>query len=57
MYSSPPIHGAGIVTEVLGCEKLSTQYYAECKSMADRIAEMRELLKKELYATGSKLSW
>mmetsp|Transcript_102473 Transcript_102473/g.293368 ORF Transcript_102473/g.293368 Transcript_102473/m.293368 type:complete len:264 (-) Transcript_102473:206-997(-) len=57
MYSSPPIHGAGIVQEVLGCDVLRPQYYEECKSMADRIAEMRVLLKAELIATGSTLSW
>ena len=37
MYSSPPIHGALIVKEVLSDAALSKQYYAECAAMAERI--------------------
>ena len=36
-YSSPPIHGAKLVAEVLGDPALSAQYYQECASMATRI--------------------
>ena len=31
MYSSPPLHGAGIVKTVLGDPTLSAQYYEEVK--------------------------
>jgi len=57
MYSSPPIHGAGIVKTVLGDEELSKQYIGECASMAARIQAMRLLLVSELKEAGSALSW
>ena len=40
-YSSPPIHGAKLVAEVLGDPALSAQYYQECASMATRIKARR----------------
>jgi aspartate aminotransferase len=57
MYSSPPIHGAGIVKTVLSDDVLSAQYYGECADMAARIADMRQLLRGELEAAGSALDW
>ena len=57
MYSSPPIHGALIVDEVLGDEGLRAQYYKECAGMADRIGEMRTRLRKEIEAAGSTHDW
>ena len=57
MYSSPPIHGALIVKEVLSDETLLAQYYTECKAMADRILDMRSLLKEKLLAAGSSHDW
>ena len=57
MYSSPPIHGALIVSEVLGDAALSKQYYGECASMAARINEMRTLLRERLEAAGSEHDW
>ncbi len=57
MYSSPPIHGALIVDEVLGDAALTAQYYDECKQMADRISAMRSLLVSELGAAGSSHDW
>ena len=36
-YSSPPIHGALIVDEVLGDEQLRAQYYTECEGMAEAV--------------------
>ena len=57
MYSSPPIHGALIVNEVLGDETLRAQYYKECAGMADRIGEMRTSLRKQLEAAGSTHDW
>ena len=54
MYSSPPIHGALIVSEVLGDAALSKQYYGECASMAARINEMRTLLPERLESARSE---
>jgi len=56
-YSSPPIHGAKLVAEVLGDDALSAQYYKECASMASRIKEMRTLLRAALTTAGSTLDW
>jgi len=57
MYSSPPIHGALLVTEVLSDEELSAQYYGECALMAERIESMRTLLHDGLVAAGSEHNW
>lgn len=57
MYSNPPLHGAAIVSTILGDDALKKQWYAEVKVMADRIINMRAALRKELEATGSSLSW
>lgn len=57
MYSSPPVHGARIVAEILGDAKLRAQWYGECRSMAGRIAEMRTLLRKSLAEAGSSRDW
>jgi aspartate aminotransferase len=56
MYSNPPIHGARIVAEVLGDPQLKQQWTQECKTMADRITEMRKLLRSKLEA-GSAKKW
>lgn len=57
MYSSPPIHGALIVQEVLSDERLRADYYEECKAMAVRIDGMRTLLRQEIEAAGSTHDW
>ena len=57
MYSSPPIHGALLVAEVLDDVTLAAQYYRECASMAARIKEMRGTLRGALGKTGSTLDW
>jgi len=57
MYSSPPIHGALIVKEVLADDALRAQYYGECKDMANRILRMRALLKEQLVSAGSSHNW
>jgi len=57
MYSNPPIHGARIVATVLNDPTLNKQWYAECKSMADRIIDMRKLLKSNLEKEGSTRNW
>jgi len=57
MYSSPPIHGALIVAEVLSDPQLRAMYVSECASMAKRIMEMRAKLVAELVAAGSAHDW
>jgi len=57
MYSSPPVHGARVVAEVLGDADLRAKWTAECKAMADRISEMRAALKAKLADAGSTRDW
>ena len=57
MYSSPPIHGALIVKEVLSDDALRAQYYDECAQMAERIGGMRVRLREEIEAAGSEHDW
>uniref|UniRef100_A0A7S4F4W7 Aspartate aminotransferase n=1 Tax=Chrysotila carterae TaxID=13221 RepID=A0A7S4F4W7_CHRCT len=57
MYSSPPIHGALLVAEVLNDPELSAQYYKECESMAARIKKMRTLLREKIEAEQSPHDW
>ena len=57
MYSSPPIHGARIVKEVLGDAALRAQWTGECKEMAARIQDMRALLREGLAEAGSTRDW
>lgn len=57
MYSSPPLYGARVVDAVLADPDLKTEWYTECKGMADRIIEMRTKLTSELLAAGSKKDW
>jgi len=57
MYSNPPVHGARIVTEVLGDPELEAKWRSECKGMADRIIQMRTALKSELAKAGSTRDW
>eukprot|EP01040_Poterioochromonas_malhamensis_P006542 gene6542-7043_t len=57
MYSNPPIHGARIVAEVLSDPQLKAQWLLECKGMADRITEMRNLLRTKLEAGNSGRKW
>lgn len=57
LYSNPPIHGARIASEILNDPKLHGQWLGEVKGMADRIIEMRALLKRNLKELGSKHNW
>ncbi|KAK9369339.1 pyridoxal phosphate-dependent transferase [Lipomyces kononenkoae] len=57
LYSNPPIHGARIAAEVLSDEVLYEQWLAEVKGMADRIIQMRHLLKQHLEELGSTRDW
>jgi aspartate aminotransferase len=57
MISSPPIHAAHLVVEILSDDNLRTQWFHETKLMADRIKSMRTKLKKGLEDAGSKRDW
>ena len=57
LYSNPPVHGARIAAEILNDQKRNTQWLREVKGMADRIIEMRALLKKNLEELGSPHDW
>ncbi|TQS35052.1 hypothetical protein Golomagni_04538 [Golovinomyces magnicellulatus] len=57
LYSNPPIHGARIVSQILGDNTMRNQWLGEVKSMAHRIITMRTLLKNELENLGSKHDW
>lgn len=57
LYSNPPVHGARIAAEILNDADLNQQWLGEVKGMADRIIEMRALLKKNLEDLGSKRDW
>jgi aspartate aminotransferase len=57
LYSNPPIHGARIASEILNDPALNKQWLGEVKGMAERIIEMRALLKKDLQELGSKQNW
>lgn len=57
MYSNPPIHGARIVSEILGDSALKAEWLQEVKGMADRIITVRTQLKENLAKKGSKKDW
>lgn len=57
IYSNPPVHGARIASTILNDPELNKQWLDEVKSMADRIIEMRSLLRKNLEQLGSKHDW
>ena len=57
MYSNPPVYGARLIAEILSDQTLRQQWTLECKSMADRILEMRTSLKESLKKSGSTKNW
>ncbi|XP_014218317.1 aspartate aminotransferase, mitochondrial [Copidosoma floridanum] len=57
MYSNPPIHGARIVSEILGNAELKKQWLIDVKGMADRIISVRTKLKDHLKKNGSTRDW
>lgn len=57
LYSSPPIHGARLVTEVLTNTELRAEWLQDVKGMADRIITMRQKLKEGLIKEGSSHNW
>jgi len=68
MISSPPIHAAHLVIEILSNDALRTEWFKETKQMADRIKAMRIFtislmliigtqLKEGLEKAGSHRDW
>jgi aspartate aminotransferase, mitochondrial len=57
LYSNPPVNGARIASEILNSPELKAQWLEEVKGMADRMIQMRHLLKSNLEALGSKKDW
>jgi len=57
MYSSPPVHGARIVTAVLSDPAIEAQWRSECREMAERIIAMRTAFFAEMGATGTTRKW
>mmetsp|Transcript_142378 Transcript_142378/g.346012 ORF Transcript_142378/g.346012 Transcript_142378/m.346012 type:complete len:421 (-) Transcript_142378:164-1426(-) len=57
MYSSPPKHGAELVMKILGNEGRFKAWQVELSDMADRILEVRNLLRKGLEAKGTPGTW
>lgn len=53
-YSNPPAHGGGIVTTILGDEKLRAKWEAELADMRTRIKTMRSAFVKGLAKAGAK---
>ena len=49
-YSNPPMHGAMIVTTILGDEALRAEWEVELKEMRDRINGMRQLFVDTLHS-------
>jgi aspartate aminotransferase len=62
-YSSPPIHGARIVAEVLGNAELKAQWRKDLVAMVQRLQNMREKLcafleeEEAVTAGGSRRDW
>jgi len=57
MYSSPPIHGAMIVSTVLNDPVLFEEWKAEMKIMSDRIILMRQMLVDALKQRNTPGDW
>ncbi|GKD25115.1 aspartate aminotransferase, cytoplasmic [Tanacetum coccineum] len=57
MYSSPPIHGASIVSAILKDRNLYNEWTLEPKAMVDRIITMRKQLFDALCARETPGDW
>jgi len=57
MYSSPPKHGAELVVNILGNPARFEAWKKELADMANRILEVRSLLRKGLEAKGTPGTW
>jgi aspartate/tyrosine/aromatic aminotransferase len=57
LYSTCPVHGARIVSIILNDEILKQKWLVECKSMADRLNQVRTSLYEELIHHRVKGTW
>jgi len=57
MYSIPPKHGCYLVIKVLGDEARYARWRLELKAMADRILEVRKMLRGGLEKKGTPGKW
>uniref|UniRef100_A0A7S3FUM4 Aspartate aminotransferase n=1 Tax=Strombidium rassoulzadegani TaxID=1082188 RepID=A0A7S3FUM4_9SPIT len=57
MYSSPPVHGARIVDEILGDAELTKSWHQDLIHMSSRMAQMRSGLVDKLKEKGSTHDW
>lgn len=57
MYSSPPKHGAELVMKILGTEARFSAWQGELTAMANRILEVRSLLREGLEKKGTPGTW
>merc|ERR1712066_974755 len=57
MYSNPPKHGAELVKNILGNQAALEAWKKELSAMADRILEVRSLLRKGLEDKGTPGTW
>jgi len=57
MYSSPPKHGAELVQKILGDKAQLEAWKKELSGMADRILQVRSLLRRGLEEKGTPGTW
>lgn len=57
MYSSPPVHGALIVTTILSDPQLFSEWISEVNVMSDRIKLMRKMLFEKLCENKTPGDW
>ncbi|XP_072931936.1 aspartate aminotransferase, mitochondrial-like [Epargyreus clarus] len=57
MYSSPPLHGACLVQEILTAPDLRKQWLPDVELIVDRIIAMRTQLRAGIEGAGKKNSW
>merc|ERR1711972_529454 len=57
MYSNPPKHGAELVKKILGDKESFAAWQKELKGMAERILEVRALLRRGLEEKGTPGTW
>jgi len=57
MYSSPPKHGAELVMKILATDARFQAWQSELTAMANRILEVRSLLRKGLEEKGTPGTW
>ncbi|KAK8240201.1 aspartate aminotransferase [Phyllosticta capitalensis] len=56
-FSTAPVHGARIVTQILSDSSLRKQWYADLQVMSSRLKDMRRALYDELRRLGTPGSW